>query len=889
MSIDELKTVIDALEARIADGDLRFGLLREQFDRRETMIAAQNSEITELKGAESALAAQLREATAGYYEALRRLNAVYASTSWKVAAPLRIVGRWLQGSSFHRFPRAALHWAYRGVRSGFGGARASDARDVLPNAVAGERFVATLEPDGVSVAALKENETLDAIYLIGCLDGESKRYRVFNQIEILRAKGLKAAAVDIACAGDLAELGVSAPRVVIFRGVANAGLERFLRAMDQRDVDLVYDIDDLVFEPRSISHIRAIDDFAPARKAEYLADLVRYRDLLLRCDRVTTSTAFLAGRVETLGKSASVIPNTLNETQIETARRLLVEGGKQPRHSITIGYFSGTATHNHDFAQCEDALIAILRRHAHVGILIVGPLELSDRWRAYENRISRLPFLPYIEMLSALAGVDINIAPLEIGNPYCEGKSQLKIFEAGLLEVPTVASRTASYAEAIEDGVDGFLVTNPGDWERALEHLICSADTRLRSGNRARQRALTQFGPGVLEETLLRGTTSPAEARCRSDVGARKADFEPAAAVTTKPGLVINWLIPDLIIGGGGHRNILRVAYHLNRLGHEICLYFIDTRVTSKRLAAMINEHFYPIDARVAVYDGRMDPADIIFATHWSTVTPALRHRNICSQVCYFVQDFEPMFYPMSSEYILAENTYRLGLYHITTGPWCADLLIKRYGAQAESFMFPIQRNVYFPREKTAKRQNIVFFAKPEMARRCFLLGSTVLGIIHQKRPDIEIITFGSDSVRQSELPFRATCRGLVLDLGELGTLYANADLGLVFSPTNPSFVPYEMMACGLPVVDLDLPGADLNFGGRRDIALLCDPEPSIMAEQILRLFDDAAERERRSAAGLAFVRAFPDDEATARRIESLLLDIPSLGRPDVSQAANVV
>jgi hypothetical protein len=61
------------------------------------------------------------------------------------------------------------------------------------------------------------------------------------------------------------------------------------------------------------------------------------------------------------------------------------------------------------------------------------------------------------------------------------------------------------------------------------------------------------------------------------------------------------------------------------------------------------------------------------------------------------------------------------------------------------------------------------------------------------------------------------------------------------------------------------------------------------MAEQILRLFDDAAERERRSAAGLAFVRAFPDDEATARRIESLLLDIPSLGRPDVSQAANVV
>ena len=37
----------------------------------------------------------------------------------------------------------------------------------------------------------------------------------------------------------------------------------------------------------------------------------------------------------------------------------------------------------------------------------------------------------------------------------------------------------------------------------------------------------------------------------------------------------------------------------------------------------------------------------------------------------YFVQDFEPLFYPMGSDYLLAENTYRKGLYHITTGAWC--------------------------------------------------------------------------------------------------------------------------------------------------------------------------------------------------------------------------
>jgi glycosyltransferase involved in cell wall biosynthesis len=349
----------------------------------------------------------------------------------------------------------------------------------------------------------------------------------------------------------------------------------------------------------------------------------------------------------------------------------------------------------------------------------------------------------------------------------------------------------------------------------------------------------------------------------------RTSAHAPASPISGRA-LNIAWIIPALIIGGGGHRNIIRCAYHLEQLGHRVSLHFIGSPDPAEVVRRQVREHFYPLKGHVELFDANFPHSDIVFATHWSTVAYAERMQDRIGEIVYFVQDFEPFFYAMGSEYVLAENTYRKGFYAITSGIWCEHFLRNSYGAEADHFKFPIDREIYFNRDTNRSPNRIVFFAKPEMPRRCYEIGVQALRAFRALRPKVEICFYGSS--HQTPVDFPVTQLGMLPGPDDLAKLYNESTIGIAFSTTNPSLVPYEMMACGLPVVDLARPGNEMNYDGRYDIARLVDPDPLAMAREIAALLEDKDELASRSVAGLAFAATFPVEEEVGSRIEGLLM-----------------
>jgi glycosyltransferase involved in cell wall biosynthesis len=337
--------------------------------------------------------------------------------------------------------------------------------------------------------------------------------------------------------------------------------------------------------------------------------------------------------------------------------------------------------------------------------------------------------------------------------------------------------------------------------------------------------------------------------------------------------LKIAWIVPGLAIGSGGHRNIFRCAYQLEQRGHGVSLHFVDIAERDETLRRLVHAHFYPFEGHIGIFDADFaGQSDVLMATLWSTVQVAESIGNRVGEIIYFVQDYEPMFYAMGSEYVLAEATYRKGLYAITSNIWCEKVLRTNFAMEADHFQFPIDRSVYFDSETAPRSNRILFFAKPGVTRRCFELGVDALGRFHRLRPDVEIAFFGGDDADHYKMDFPVTQLGLLPTIDDLAALYRSSRAGIVFSTTNPSLVPYEMMACGLPICDLGRPGNEQNYGGRFDIARLVNPDPSIMAVEIATLFENEAELRERSSKGLEFVRSFPTEEEVGQRIETLIL-----------------
>ena len=133
--------------------------------------------------------------------------------------------------------------------------------------------------------------------------------------------------------------------------------------------------------------------------------------------------------------------------------------------------------------------------------------------------------------------------------------------------------------------------------------------------------------------------------------------------------------------GSGGHQNLFRFINYLEKAGHKNNIYLystVDPRSIAQVRDVVNDVSYVPLEAarRMQWLEGDMAKADAIFATGWETAYPVF-NSSVTAKRYYFVQDFEPYFYPVGSEYVLAENSYRFGFHGITAGGWLANKLHK--------------------------------------------------------------------------------------------------------------------------------------------------------------------------------------------------------------------
>jgi glycosyltransferase involved in cell wall biosynthesis len=313
-----------------------------------------------------------------------------------------------------------------------------------------------------------------------------------------------------------------------------------------------------------------------------------------------------------------------------------------------------------------------------------------------------------------------------------------------------------------------------------------------------------------IDKTLVRFTKQPevkhdisVHVKYRDAISADYREHKHVWEGTRSEQLIFNWLMPPPGRGSGGHLNIFRFIKYLEESGHTCRIYLYTQNAPGKvsDVIALMGDSYPKLNAKMIWIDNgdEMSPADGIFATSWETAYASF-NSSTPGKRFYFVQDFEPYFYPVGSMSTLAENTYRFGFYGVTAGNWLATKLSRDYGMQTDHFDFGADKQMY-SYKNNKQRKEIFFYARPYTERRGFEIGIMALDIFHRQHPDIQINLAGWD-VSDYNIPFPYK-NHQTLELQDLNNLYNKCAAALVLSLTNMSLLPLELLSSGtIPVVN---------------------------------------------------------------------------------------
>jgi len=329
-----------------------------------------------------------------------------------------------------------------------------------------------------------------------------------------------------------------------------------------------------------------------------------------------------------------------------------------------------------------------------------------------------------------------------------------------------------------------------------------------------------RLGWKILRQKIGRriaGKDTASDYKHEANIFATWMDFSPdelqesRALHQTYPGDLdlrsITWFLPEFENPYyGGIFTLLRFADYFKRVKGVRHQFAILGNVDDQQMAAKIADCFPSLAGEsvrhFSLYEHipDLEPTDAGIATLWGTAY-FLLHFNQTKRKFYFIQDYEPLFYPAGSISAQVEASLRFGYYGITNTPTVHQIYEQEYGGQAEFFYPNVDTHIFHPAPQTsqppAEPFTIFFYGRPNHPRNGFELGARAFRLLKKKLGDRVRIVSAGDRWDAKDYDLKGVVENLgLLSYQQTAELYRNCQMGLVMMFTrHPSYLPFELMA----------------------------------------------------------------------------------------------
>ena len=333
----------------------------------------------------------------------------------------------------------------------------------------------------------------NVLYVVEDEESAQFRYRVSNLKELF--DGDERWNIDYKLTNRLSEKDNvrRADLIIIERQSSkNNKISRLIKEAHRSNKKVVFDLDDLVFDYRDLFVLMKSTN--SKNILYWIGYFCGIRRIAKKVDGFICTNEFLAKRLRrSFNKPVKVIRNSLNKKQIQLSRELIQKKKNNTTERFMVGYFSGSPTHTKDFRMVEPALIRFLDGHKNARLRVVGYMNFSGQMKKLidDGKVEVMKPVDYLKLQELIASVDINIAPLVI-NDFTNCKSELKFFEAGIVETATIASPTYTFKRAIVNGKNGFLAQSE-EWYDKLEYLYARPEVNKKIALAAKEFALEHY------------------------------------------------------------------------------------------------------------------------------------------------------------------------------------------------------------------------------------------------------------------------------------------------------------------------------------------------------------------------------------------------------------